>query len=77
MESKHLPSDYMDTLLQELLTLKQRTLSLDDRTEKFSELTICCTFGEADRVTVNCYEIQCEMVMYDFESVDDVHRKVR
>lgn len=71
----------MDTLLQELLAFKQEMLSMDDYTGKFNDLTIHYNLGEADHMDANRHrarshhEIQREMVMYDFEFVDDIHRK--
>lgn len=49
----------------------------------FFEVNILCNVNKSDFVTVNCYhnelhqKVQQEMVMYNFYTIDDIHRKIR
>lgn len=84
LESKYLPSNYLDTLQQKFFFLfRQGTLSLDEYTEKFNEYAVRCKVMEEERTIANHYrtdlrqEIRREVVLHDFETVDEIYNKPR
>lgn len=56
---------------------------MDEYINKFHELSVGCNADEVDHKTFNCYreglcqEINHEMVMYEFYTIDDIYCKVR
>ena len=52
LKSNFLPSDYIDTLHQEYLTLQQGNLSVEEYTNKFREYIVRCNLKTDDRLTI-------------------------
>lgn len=56
LQEKYLPIDYEDMLFEELLSLKQGKMTVDDFTNKFHELSIWSHVTETKRQTIAHYK---------------------
>ena len=83
LKSNFLPSDYIDTLHQEFLTLQQGNLSVEEYTNKFHEYIVRCNLKTDDRLTITRFrdgllnDIRREVAMFDYTRVDEVFCKAR
>jgi len=56
LQEKYLPVDYEESLFEELLLLRQGSLSVEEFTNKFHELSIRSHVSETDRQTIARYK---------------------
>jgi hypothetical protein len=80
MQEKFLPMDYEDSVFAELLALKQGSLSIDDYTHRFHELTIRSRLIETERQSLTRYksglrdDISRELITTRLTSVDEAYQ---
>ncbi|KAK6911097.1 Retrotransposon gag domain [Dillenia turbinata] len=55
LPDKYLPLDFKEFLYEELLSLKQGSMIVDDYTKKFNNLVVRCHIDEGDRQLLVCY----------------------
>ncbi|KAJ0095419.1 hypothetical protein Patl1_15534 [Pistacia atlantica] len=55
LKEKYLPIDYEQMMFEEMLQLRQGTLTVDQYTDRFHELTVCSKVLENEQQTLACY----------------------
>jgi hypothetical protein len=80
MQEKFLPMDYEDSVFAELLALKQGSMTIDDYTHRFHELTICSRLIETKRQSLTPYkaglrdDISRELITSILTSIDEAYQ---
>ncbi|XP_010272487.1 PREDICTED: uncharacterized protein LOC104608253 [Nelumbo nucifera] len=78
LEEKYLPNDFQYALHDEMMTLRQCSLSMSEYMQKFDELTIRCQSTESEKKKLARFrnglrvDIQRKMMTAQFYDVDDV-----
>ncbi|KAJ0094513.1 hypothetical protein Patl1_15542 [Pistacia atlantica] len=57
LKEKYLPIDYEQMMFEEMLQLRQGTLTIDQYTDRFHELTVCSKVVENEQQTLARYRI--------------------
>jgi hypothetical protein len=56
LQEKYIPMDYEDSLFEELILLRQGTMTVDDYTSRFHEFSIRSQISETERQTLACFK---------------------
>jgi len=80
LQEKYIPVDYEEVLFEELLLLRQGHLSVEEFTNKFHELSICCRVSETDHQTIARYkaglweDIKKELLTIRLVSIEEAYQ---